>query len=386
MSNCSNCYNGCTEIVSDRCVRYTGINVPALGIQTGDTLSHVEESIVNFLVPVLNGVGIKPEIPIENFCTLVSQYLPTCTTCTGFTLNDVLIAIIHAACNLQEQVDAIDITLATLNADYTLPADCLTGVTASSDTHAIVQAVINKLCALDSQFSQLLIDLPNTYVPINSSPGHPGINDYIAAYLSSTSNVNSISSRMVPYGVVAYFGPVTNFDSTGAGLNLISVGGGDWTNVYLCNGNHSTPDLRGWTLVGAISGVPGGSMSPTVDPGASPANPNYALGNTFGANQITLQEQQIPLHTHANLVSSTVDEHGGHDHSYITPYGEGSATGNADSHPDGPLVTRQTSKVLTGITVSTTITNVAGPDGGGLPHPNIQPVKACYYITYIPTP
>ena len=46
MSNCTDCYNGCTEIVSDRCVKYTGIDVPVLGIQTGDTLSHVEESIM----------------------------------------------------------------------------------------------------------------------------------------------------------------------------------------------------------------------------------------------------------------------------------------------------------------------------------------------------
>ena len=49
MSNCSNCYNGCTEIVSDRCVKYTGINIPALGIQNGDTLSAVEESITTYI-------------------------------------------------------------------------------------------------------------------------------------------------------------------------------------------------------------------------------------------------------------------------------------------------------------------------------------------------
>ena len=36
--SCSNCFNGCTEIISDQCVRYTGFNIPALGISNGDTL------------------------------------------------------------------------------------------------------------------------------------------------------------------------------------------------------------------------------------------------------------------------------------------------------------------------------------------------------------
>jgi microcystin-dependent protein len=386
MSNCSNCFNGCTEIVSDRCVRYTGIDVPALGIQTGDTLSHVESSIIDFLVPVLTGVGIKPEIPIENFCELVSQYLPTCTSCTGFTLNDVLNAIIHAACNLQEQIDAIDATLATLNADYTLPADCLTGVTSSSDTHAILQAVINKLCSLDSQFTQLLIDLPNTYVSFNE------INDIIQTYINDNTNVDSISSKMVPYAVLPYFGPIAGiFDSTGAGLNLVPTGGQDWTKVYLCNGNNSTPDLRGWALVGAIAGVPGLGMSPVVDPGANPANPNYSLGDTAGANQVTLTSTQIPLHTHANTAVTTITP-ATHNHSYVKTdnpdAGDGGSNGvnigyigvGDDKHIGGTLT--NTGDVT--LTAATVITNVAGPVGGGLPHSNIQPVKACYYIQYRP--
>ena len=58
MSNCNNCFNGCTEIVSDRCVKYTGIAIPSLGIQTGDTLSFVEQALSTFLLSALNGTGI----------------------------------------------------------------------------------------------------------------------------------------------------------------------------------------------------------------------------------------------------------------------------------------------------------------------------------------
>ena len=39
MSDCQNCYNGCTEIVSDKCVKYTGPNLPCTGINKNDTLS-----------------------------------------------------------------------------------------------------------------------------------------------------------------------------------------------------------------------------------------------------------------------------------------------------------------------------------------------------------
>lgn len=49
MSNiCSNCYNGCAEITSDQCIRYTGIDVPVLGIKTGDSLSYVEQALITF--------------------------------------------------------------------------------------------------------------------------------------------------------------------------------------------------------------------------------------------------------------------------------------------------------------------------------------------------
>ena len=47
--SCSNCFNGCAEIVSDQCVKYTGVPVAVLGIQTGDSLSYVEQSLIGFL-------------------------------------------------------------------------------------------------------------------------------------------------------------------------------------------------------------------------------------------------------------------------------------------------------------------------------------------------
>ena len=86
MSICSNCYNGCTEIVSDKCVRYTGIDVPVLGIQTGDSLSYVEQALIEFLTSTLDGTGIKLTIDPAIICNLVNQYLPDCEDLNALNL------------------------------------------------------------------------------------------------------------------------------------------------------------------------------------------------------------------------------------------------------------------------------------------------------------
>jgi microcystin-dependent protein len=367
MNNCSNCYNGCTEIISDRCIKYTGIDVPVLGIQTGDSLSFVEQALVTFLVSTLDGTGIKIDLGDLDVCALVQKYLPTCG---DLSIVDISKALIQAACDLQEQVDAIVAELAILNADYTI--GCLEGVTASSDTHAIVQAVITTLCQLKSDFEDLLIDLPNTYVTIDN------LNDLIAAYLNSTTG-NLVSNKMVPYAVLPYFGPITFFNSQGAGT-------GDWDRIFLCNGENGTPDLRGRGLTGAINSVPGGPLNAAVNPAVSTANPNYSLYDIAGANQISLSETQIPVHTHANILNFNDPLHShlvGGTLGVLGPRTTGSITAAFDGTNSYKLQsTFVTDSASTGITAS--LTNVAGPIGGGLPHANIQPVTACYYIQYRP--
>jgi microcystin-dependent protein len=378
MSNCSNCYNGCTEIVSDRCVKYTGIDVPVLGIQTGDSLSFVEQALITFLVSTLDGTGVKIDLTGIDICALVQKYLPTCG---DLSIVDISKALIQAACDLQEQVDIIVADIVEINdqldiiqADYTVR--CLTVVTPSirpsSGTHAILQATIDTLCAL-------LLDVNTNYVRYNE------LDQLIQDYLDTTSS-GLISNKMVPYAIIPFFPPSstfisTNFDAAGAGI-------GDWNKIYLCNGN-AAPDLRGRALTGVINGVPGPTLNPVVDPTVSAANPNYSLGDTAGANQITLGPTQIPLHTHANVLNFNDPTHihyvGPDGKGVLGPLASSSTTykfDNANSN-DTPLQsTFATNPASTGITAS--ITNVAGPAGGGLPHANIQPVVACYYIQYRP--
>jgi len=373
--SCSNCYNGCTEIVSDKCVRYTGLDVPALGIQNGDSLNFVEASLIEFLTSTLNGVGIKPIVDPLIICNLVQQYLPECGE---FTLNDYITALIRAACDLQVQVDLLAADIATLNADYNV--DCLTGVTSTSDTHAVLQAVITKLCDIDVDLAALALDVDTNYVKLAD------LNSLIAAYLSSVSpDGTKYYTKMVPYTVVEYYGPLTgNFDVTGAGLN-------DWEKIYLCNGLNGTPDKRGRVGVGAIVGVGGGAMNPAVDP-ATPTNPNYALNGTAGANTVALNTSQLPSHTHGVSVAES-----GHTHFVLgdvvdttgvlptntTNVARQSTFGTDEEYALRSSTSSGASLGLTSPALSNVSVTIANT-GSGSGHSNIQPVLACYYIMYIP--
>jgi hypothetical protein len=282
--SCSNCppeacYNGCVEIVSDQCVRYTGPDIPALNITTGDTLAYVEEMITDKLVPLLVGTGDVITIASGDKCALINGFLVGITSPNSTQL---FTALVKSVCSLQTQVTAVAADIAVLNADYTI--GCLTGVTSSSDTHAIVQAIITKLCATVADLAALELDVDTNYVKLAD------LDALIAAYIASSSGGGSTQQylKMVPYVAYEYYGPITNFDGSGIGIPA-----NGFFKVYLCNGLNGTPDKRGRVAVGAIQNVPGGPLDAAVNP-ANAGNPNYALYSTAGANTVTLITSQMP--------------------------------------------------------------------------------------------
>jgi microcystin-dependent protein len=393
MSTCSNCYNGCTEIVSDRCVKYTGIDVPILGIKTGDSLSYVEQALITFLTSTLDGKGIIIDISDIDVCQLVQKYLPTCK---DLSIVDISKALIQAACDLQEQVDAIVAELAELNADYTI--GCLTGVTPSSNTHAIVQAVINTLCELKTDFDLLLDNLPDTYVSLDD------LDILIQDYLDSQNFLGLAKDKMIPYSPIPYFGALSNYPAPGDSFDITGEGSGYWDRIFLCNGVNGTPDLRGRTLVGATTGMGGGTLNPAVDP-SIPLNPNYALNTLAGANQVYLGINEMPSHNHTATVSIVPN----HAH-YMAVDGEQTDSDvNSLFNGTGPLRKEQglIPRALplanndnfdyelvtvagtpdagkTSEAGEHTHTVTIGNNGGGQAHTNTQPSIGCYYIMYIP--
>lgn len=362
-SRCTGCYSGCVDITSDQCVKYTGANVSALGIETGDSLASVEAAITSYLLTVISGVGIVPTIEPSYICTIVDGYLPSSPT-----LVDILTALVRTACDLQTQITANADAIETLNDTYTI-GTCLSGVTVNSDTHDIVQAVINKLCSISGDVTALASNFSN-YVKISE------INTYIATYLAGISTSNKMYTKMVPYVAVEYYGTLTGrFDLTGAGIV-----GSDWEKIYLCNGQNGTPDKRGRIPVGATT-MGSSTFDPVVDPGIS-GNPTYALNTTEGANTVALAVTEMPAHTHTATV---VINDPGHTHTFTSSEDD-------EATSPGPYVLASPDEVSIDLSVDPALTGLDGTNvivtnsisGTGVAHNNIPPVRACYYIMYIP--
>ena len=357
--SCNNCFNGCAEIISDDCIRYTGIDIPTLGIVSGDNLSSVETAITTYLISALNGTGIVPVIDSLIVCTVVQNFLPTSGT---INIVDIISALIQSVCSLQEQITTNTGSITALNANYII--GCLEGVLTTSDTHEILQAAINKICLVSSSLSALSLEIATNYVAISD------LDSYIEAYLTSTGSTTLVSSKMIPFTAVEYYGDLSQFDVTGAGI-------GDWLKVYLCNGNNGTPDKRGRVGVGTTNGMGGGTFNTTVDP-CILGNPTYSLYTTGGVNNITLSVAQLPSHTHTGVT----DTSGAHVHlnSKHNPNENSGSVYNYNSVGDkehyGLMDTESAGSHIHGLSIEAI--------GGGLAHPNIQPVIACHYIIYIP--
>lgn len=371
--SCSNCFNGCADITSDKCVKYTGDDIPALGISYGDTLLHVEEQLAKFIISTLNGTGIKINIPPSLTCSLIKKYLPSCST---YQLDELIIVIIKAVCDLQEQVTVVKNALDALNADYVI--GCLTGVTPSSDTHQIVQAIITRLCAVSDNLASLIINVNTNYVKKSE------INTYIATYLATIAPANKAYTKMVPYSPIPYYGALSGYPTPSDQLSTTGQGTGYWEKVYICNGFNSTPDLRGRMIVGATTGVGGPTMAAEVNP-SNPLNPNYTNLSTAGNNFVTLTTNQIPSHNHTATITDP-----GHKHPiaqfYSRPinYGSENSTPVLQKEPgaNSTLVTPTVDNTAT--TAATGVSASISNTGGGLPHANNQPALGMYYIVYIP--
>ena len=384
--SCESCYNGCVDIVSDKCVRYTGVTYASVGIDAGDSLYQVEIALIEKVISFLNGSGINISINPTFLCNYMQTFLPAGST---FTLPTIISGIVRAICDINTRVVSINNTLTILNADYTI--GCLTGVTASSDTHDIVQATINKLCAVSTDLTALTLNVNTNYVKLAD------LDALIAAYIAGTSGGGSTQQylKMVPFVAYEYYGPITNFDGSGIGIPA-----NGFFKVYLCNGLNGTPDRRGRAAVGAIQNVPGAPLDAAVNP-ANTGNPNYALYNTAGANTVTLITSQIPVHSHnATVVASGSVPN--HTHIIMGGSGPGNSPapnalqvmanekgdgGNASYkfsiassqvHNSGISSASGAGPVALSVAVSNSDT------GSGGAHPNIQPVIAAYYIMYIP--
>lgn len=352
---CTNCFNGCQEILSDQCVKYTGNDYPDLNIEKGSTLLALENALIAVIQTLITGEGILPTYIGSVSCDFITDLLPS----EDVTLNDVLQAYMAGLCTLNTEIEAIDVILEQLNETYTL--GCLPVDTDNSNTHSVLQALITKACSTAADLTALTLDVNTNYVRIDE------IDQYIQDYIDNSGETTLISSKMVPYAVLEYHGPLSFFDATGAGL-------GDWDKVYLCNGQNGTPDKRGFVSVGATIGMLGGALNPLVDP-AFPGNPAYSIGAINGTNTVAITPSQMPSHTHTGSTNTT----GEHTHGLAVVYLNESAPAGSEGIFRGVDATIQT-----GPAGNHSHTLTIDSTGGGQAHPNVQPGMGCYYIQYRP--
>jgi microcystin-dependent protein len=215
--------------------------------------------------------------------------------------------------------------------------------------------------------------------------------------LANTNFVTAALAALVPTGIITLW--------SGA-ISAVPVG---WA---FCNGTSGTPDLRDRFVVGAGT--------------------TYAVGDTGGANSVTLDATMIPSHTHSVSASGTTAASGDHTHTF-----SGTSSGQSVGHTHTATVTdpghwhqignsngvgasnagkdlmgttfnspQYIASATTGITVSNgsnsvdhthtysgttsavstththtvTVTGTSGSTGGGLAHENRPPYYALAYI------
>lgn len=346
MAACVDCFNNCGgQIVTDKCVKYTGPDIDFLGISQGDPLSSLEAAIVSKLEGALDGTGIT--IDDLDSCTAIDNQLVG----KDNTLVNILQALYTVVCTLRSDVDDVQSEIALPSSFDT---SCLT-LGANPTRDDILQAVITLLCTINTDVNTIKED----YVTTDT------VCDVVADCASSTTQE---SSKMPKYCAIPYYGPLSVFDGSGAGLTAFG-----YKDVYLCVGQtvkgFVLPDMRGRVPVGSNIGMPGATLDSAVDPTLNPGY-NISKGTKTGEVKHTLTTTEMPSHSHG-----VTDP--GHNHS--TSFGTDSSSGNNHANfakLDASTVSKTSTTKTTGISINTA--------GGSQPHNIIQPSIGINFIMYVP--
>jgi len=131
----------------------------------------------------------------------------------------------------------------------------------------------------------------------------------------------------------------------------------------LCDGNNSTPDLRGRFIVGAGDA--------------------YSVDDTGGSDNVTLTTSQIPSHSHS--VSQSAHSHGvsdpGHTHAQKGRWNASNVLGGTWYAGLETNNVGTTGSSHTGISINSANANITiASAGGGTSHENRPPYYALCYI------
>jgi microcystin-dependent protein len=176
----------------------------------------------------------------------------------------------------------------------------------------------------------------------------------------------------------------TYFDATGLGVtNNIFTG---WA---ICNGQNTTPDMRGRMIIGTVNNIQGTSpLGVDVDP-LTPGVTNFSFGDIGGKQKVALAISEMPSHDHGGATGND----GGHTHNLTDPghthnmlgqNGIGGLarvrTGNGNTSPS---VT--TDSATTGISIDSVADHAhsINGQGGGDKHENLPTYISLVWIMRI---
>lgn len=293
----------CLDPISSDCVKYQGLPDELLGICTGDTITEVEQAIITRLKTLsFDGKDITLDSLVLDVCNDIKQLVGN----QPKTVLNVIQATIQYACVLKSRIDSIQNTLTGNLGSGTIDFKCIPAPSQFTFTNAI-QSLVTAHCNLKTSVDQLVNNSGSTTIidgrifsSLNNLLSTPGGNGLRKTVNNTTQQVSySITAVVPPYTALEYYGPLSHFDGTGKGLPSTPYEG--W---YLCNGLNGTPDKRGVVSVGAVQGVPGGSLNPNVNP-ANDASMNYSVGQIGGNAKVTLSKANLPDYQMAGNVAGT---------------------------------------------------------------------------------
>src|SRR5687768_9747515 len=100
---CLDCFDNCADRqTTDRCVQYTGVDIPILGICNGDSLYQVEVIVLEKLQELATGVGIELA-DVEIGCDFLNDILDG----EDQTLANLMQMLVTANCSLREMVQEL---------------------------------------------------------------------------------------------------------------------------------------------------------------------------------------------------------------------------------------------------------------------------------------
>lgn len=358
-------YNACPEKYSSDCVISQVDAVPLLGICCGDTVTEVETVIINKLLEVLSGTGIVlSSVTLDN-----CAFLKTMLGSKDKSLLNLIQLLIDANCTLRELIAQLQEQVSNTGDNFIFDLKCLVTVPPSSITKdQIIQLLINKVCDLQTQITNINNEPDQINVTVNNAVGNflnTAINSCGGNGITKTGTGQDtkITFTGLPMleSIMFYMGTLSIFDSSGTGLEGTPACG--W---QICNGEKGSPDLRGYGLAMANQNMGNLPLDARVDPNVL-NQPTAAAGyrDKKGDMFVQLTVAQLASHTHP-----VIDP--GHTHQSDYPNPEqfkGSSFNAADA---SKWVKRTTSLSYTGISL--------GSVGGNQPHPNLPPT---YYGVWI---